>query len=183
MGKGSTQVQHLVQTEVPVRLLDEWLGLWAEQYGVAGSLHAELRPHAAGSELLTLNVVDSFGDKKAGVIFTPIQDRRGQHILSMRYQETYDTSLRRKRLMTLLQLFLIHRYKVVSIHYVSPNEENEKQADRMKAMGIFAEVTTEVGHIIVAAVDADGVAALLETDRVELEKLIGKGRREPAHAE
>ncbi len=31
MGKGSTQVQHLVQTEVPVRLLDEWLELWAQQ--------------------------------------------------------------------------------------------------------------------------------------------------------
>ena len=28
MGKGSTQVQHLVQTEVPPRLLEEWLELW-----------------------------------------------------------------------------------------------------------------------------------------------------------
>ena len=50
--------------------------------------------------------------KKAGIIFAPIQDRRGHNILSMRYQETYDSSLRRKRLMTLLHLFLIHRYKI-----------------------------------------------------------------------
>src|SRR5204863_6921756 len=29
MGKGSTQVQHLVQTEVPRKLLAEWLEMWA----------------------------------------------------------------------------------------------------------------------------------------------------------
>ncbi len=29
MGKGSTQFQHLVQTEVPTKLLVEWLNLWA----------------------------------------------------------------------------------------------------------------------------------------------------------
>src|ERR671925_1713283 len=28
MGKGSTQHQHLVQTEVPTRLLEEWLAAW-----------------------------------------------------------------------------------------------------------------------------------------------------------
>ena len=67
MGKGSTQVQHLVQTEVPVRLLDEWLEIWTEKHGISDPLHAALRPHAAGSELLALNVLDSSGDKKAGV--------------------------------------------------------------------------------------------------------------------
>ena len=41
MGKGSTQVQHLVQTEVPVRLLDEWLALWCENNDAFGPLHAE----------------------------------------------------------------------------------------------------------------------------------------------
>ena len=58
------------------------------------------------------------------------------------------------------------------MHYVSPNEDNERQAAGMKALGIFDEVNSEVGHIIVAAVNADRVAALLNTDRVELEKLI-----------
>ena len=51
-----------------------------------------------------------------------------------------------KRLMTLLHLFLLHRYKIVSVHYVSPNEDNARQADRMQAMGIYDEVTSEVGH-------------------------------------
>jgi len=172
MGKGSTQAQHLVQTEVPVRLVDEWLEIWTRHNDVPGPLHAELRPHTAGSELLALNVVDSLGGKKAGVIFAPIQDRRGHNILSVRYQETYDSSLRRKRLMTLLQLFLIHRYQAVSVHYVSPNEDNEKRSAGMKAMGIFNEVNSEVGHIIVAAVDAERVAALLNPDRAELPKLM-----------
>jgi isocitrate lyase len=174
MGKGSTQVQHLVQTEVPVRLLDEWLQLWTESHGIGESLHAELRPHAAGSELLGLNVLDSSAVRKAGIIFAPIQDRRGHTMLSARYQENYDNTFRRKRLMTLLHLFLIHRYKAVSVHYVSPNEDNARQAAGMQSLGIFDEVHNEVGHIIVAAVNADRVAALLNPDRVELQKLIGK---------
>jgi isocitrate lyase len=172
MGKGSTQVQHLVQTEVPVRLLDEWLVLWAKANHFATPLHAELRPHAAGSELLALNILDSAGGKKAGIIFAPIQDRRGHSILSMRYQETYDSALRRKRLMTLMHLFLIHRYKSVSAHYVSPNEDNEQQAAGMKALGIFDDVNSEIGHIIVAAVNPTRVAELLQPDRVELVRLI-----------
>ncbi len=174
MGKGSTQVQHLVQTEVPVRLLDEWLELWAECHHLRGPFKAELRPHTAGSELLSLCVRDEGGDKKAGIIFAPIQDRRGQHLLSMRYQETYDTALRRKRLMTLLHLFLIHRYKTDSVHYVSPNEDNERQAAGMQTLGIFKDVNSEIGHIIVASVNDDRVATLLQPDHVELIELIGE---------
>src|SRR5213075_2512038 len=47
MGKGSTQHQHLVQTEVPTRLLEEWLGMWARHHEITDSLHAGLRPHTA----------------------------------------------------------------------------------------------------------------------------------------
>src|SRR5262250_3055742 len=32
MGKGSTQFQHLVQTEVPTKLLEEWLTEWRKQF-------------------------------------------------------------------------------------------------------------------------------------------------------
>lgn len=165
---------------VPVRLLDDWLALWRDKHSISEPLHAELRPHAPGSELLALNVLDSQAVKKAGIIFTPIKDRRGQNIMSTRYQETYDSSLRRKRLMTLMHLFLIHRYKAVSVHYVSPNEDNERQSAGMQALGIFDEVHSEVGHIIVAAVNAQRVASLLNPNRIELEKLIGKEEREMA---
>ena len=38
MGQGSTQHQHLVQTEVPPKLLEEWVDLWREHRGVAEKL-------------------------------------------------------------------------------------------------------------------------------------------------
>ena len=119
-------------------------------------------------------LINPAGTKVAGIIFATIRDRRGQWILSMRDQETYDSTLRKKRLMTLLHVFLIHRYKVTSVHYVSPTEDNQKQSSRMKDIGIFDDVRSEVGHIIVASVNAERVTALLHPDRVELEKLIAK---------
>src|SRR6516225_6362692 len=63
MGKGSTQHQHLVQTEVPTKLLDEWLAMWTTYHQLPGLLHAGLRPHTAGSELLELNLSSTSGDK------------------------------------------------------------------------------------------------------------------------
>ncbi len=59
-------------------------------------------------------------------------------ILSVRDQNTFDAALRRKRLMTLLHVFLIHRYKASSIHYLTPTEDNHRQTDSMKARGIFS---------------------------------------------
>ena len=58
MGKGSTQHQHLVQTEVPTELLEEWLATWSSSLGSPGRLRVELRPHTAGSDLLELRVLD-----------------------------------------------------------------------------------------------------------------------------
>ena len=33
MGKGSTQFQHLVQTEVPISVLNDWIKAWVDHYG------------------------------------------------------------------------------------------------------------------------------------------------------
>jgi isocitrate lyase len=174
MGKGSTQVQHLVETEVPPRLLEEWLVPWCEQYDISGPMAVKLRPQKAGSELLTLTILNPSGDKVAAVVFASIQDRRGKRFLSVRDQEIYDTSLRQKRLMTLLHLFLIHRYESVAVHYVTPTDDNKHQTAGMKALGIYDDVTEEIGEIIVATVNGDRVGDLLNTDRVELKKLIRK---------
>jgi isocitrate lyase len=184
MGKGSTQHQHLVQTEVPKRLLEEWLGMWSDHYRLRetlgderGRLRVALRPHRAGSELLELAV---FGrdddDKLANVIFAPIHDRRGSSILSVRDQNTFAEPLRQKRLMTLVHLWLVHRFKADSVHYVTPTEDNRYQTAKMKAHGIFREVTTEIGEIIVAEVDHARVAELLAPDREALGRLIRKQR-------
>jgi isocitrate lyase len=131
-----------------------------------------LKPHRAGSQLLELSVANAAGDKAANVVFDTIQDRRGRSILSIRDQNTYDVGLRRKRLMTLMQLFLIHRYRIESVHYLTPTEDNQKQAEGMKARGLYSAVNNEVGELIVADVSKERVAKLMEADRVALRAMI-----------
>jgi isocitrate lyase len=174
MGKGSTQFQHLVQTEVPPKLLEEWLAAWGRQWEHPGKIRVQLRPHTAGSELLELSLLDELSKEKlASVIFASLQDRRGRNILSVRDQNTIP-QLRKKRLMTLVQLFLIHRYAATAVHYVTPTEDNEFQTQKMKDLGIFSGVHTEIGQIIVAQVSKEGVAKLLEPDRALLMEMIRK---------
>jgi isocitrate lyase len=172
MGQGSTQHQHLVQTEVPPKLLEEWIDAWRKQHGVADKLKVSLKPRTAGSDLLELALLGEDGKVRANVIFAVIQDRKGRNILSIRDQNNFDLKLRKKRLMTLLQLFLMHRYKIYSVHYVSPTEDNQRQAEGMKKQGLFAAVTEEVGEIIVADVSQDRVKELLAPDRAALSRLI-----------
>jgi isocitrate lyase len=175
MGKGSTQFQHLVATEVPTKLLEEWLDRWRRRHHYQGKLSVSLRPHTAGSELLELDILTTNGEKAANVIFATIQDRRGRSILSVRDQNTFDAGLRQKRLMTLAQLFLIHRYKVESVHYMTPTEDNQRQTEGMREHGLFASLNTEVGKIIVADVNGERIAELLGVDGVAMGTLIDDG--------
>jgi isocitrate lyase len=174
MGKGSTHYQHLVQTEVPPKLLEEWLAEWRKHWQHPAKIRVELRPHTAGSELLELSLLDEpSGKKLANIIFATVQDRRGRKFLSVRDQNT-TAPLRKKRIMTLVQLFLIHRYKANAVHYLTPTEDNESQTQKMKSMGIFSDVTTEVGQIIVANVNKPVVDELLKSDRAALLEMIRK---------
>ena len=174
MGRESTQHQHLVQTEVPRELLEEWLAIWCAHYDLPGDLRVELRPHRAGSELLELGILRASGERLANVIFSPIRDRKGHRILMVRDQNTFDEALRQKRLMTLIHLFLVHRYKSDSVHYVTPTDDNRYQTSKMKTHGIFSEVHQEVGEIIVAGINAERITELLQPDREALGKLIAK---------
>jgi len=174
MGKGSTQFQHLVQTEVPPKLLEEWLAAWGKHWEHPEKIRVQLRPHTAGSELLELIVLsEPSKEQLANIIFASLQDRRGRNILSVRDQNTL-APLRKKRLMTVVQLFLIHRYTAGAVHYVTPTEDNEFQTQKMKSLGIFSDVHTEIGQIIVARVSKEGVAALLKPDRILLLEMIRK---------
>lgn len=174
MGKGSTQHQHLIQTEVPKKLLEDWLGLWRECYGITEALGVTLLPHRAGSELMELTVRGKGGERHANLIFAPIKDRRGRSILSVRDQNTFAELLRKKRLMTLVHLYLIHRFKVDSVHYVTPTEDNQYQAGKMRDQGLFSAVNQEVGQIIVADVNHGRIEELLDPGRVALGQLIRK---------
>ncbi len=172
MGQGSTQHQHLVQTEVPPKLLEEWVDTWRKHHGIAEKLKVSLKPRTAGSDLLELALLGPDGKVRANVVFAVIQDRRGRNILSVRDQNNFDLALRKKRLMTLLQLFLMHRYKIYSVHYVTPTEDNQRQAEGMRKQGIFSVVNEEVGEIIVADVAAERVKELLAPDRAALGKFV-----------
>ena len=174
MGVGSTQFQHLVQTEVPPKLLEDWLELWRARHDLGTKLKVGLKPHSVGSELLELRLLIG-GETAANVIFATIQDRRGRNILSIRDQNTFNVGLRQKRLMTLAQLFLIHRYRADTVHYVTPTDDNRRQTEGMKANGLFNTVAQEVGEIIVADVNQERIQELLTADRVALKAMITKG--------
>ena len=110
----------------------------------------------------------------ANIIFGSIRDRRGKNILSIRDENIINENFRRKRFMTLILLFLIHRYNIYSVHYVTPTEANQKQAEGMKKYVLFSEVNSEIGDIIVALVNKEGIRKLLNSDQSELKKLISK---------
>jgi isocitrate lyase len=70
----------------------------------------------------------------------------------------------------------VHRFKVDSVHYVTPTEDNQYQVAKMRSHGIFKEVNTEVGQIIVADVNQRRISELLAPDHEALLKLIRKER-------
>jgi isocitrate lyase len=166
MGKGSTQVQHLVQTELPKKVLEDWLADWSRFNDLDESLTVKLRPSRDGADVLELSVLDAHDTKKANVIFASTQDRRGRIILSVRDQNTYAHELRKKRLMTLIHLYLISRYNASSVHYLTPTDDNDLQTKKMKQLGIYSTVSLEVGQIIVAQVDTDVTATYNNEDAI-----------------
>jgi isocitrate lyase len=174
MGKGSTQHQHLVQTEVPKKLLEEWLAMWSEHYQLPEKLHVQLRPRRAGGELLELGIYGDGAEQLANVVVDPIKDRHGRSILTVRDQNTFSEKLRQKRLMTLIHLWLVHRFKADAVYYVTPTEDNLYQTEKMKSHGIFSDVHQEVGEIIVADVNHSRIEELLAPDRAALLRLIRK---------
>ncbi|MET4430207.1 MULTISPECIES: isocitrate lyase ICL2 [unclassified Mycolicibacterium] len=177
MGKGSTQHQHLVQTEVPKKLLEEWLALWGEHYNLGESFRVQLRPRRAGGEVLELGIYgkrDEGEELLANVLVDPIKDRHGRSILTVRDQNTFAEQLRQKRLMTLIHLWLIHRFKADAVYYVTPTEDNVYQTEKMKSHGIFRDVHQDVGEIVVADVNHDRIDELLAPDREALQRLIRK---------
>jgi isocitrate lyase len=177
MGKGSTQHQHLVQTEVPKKLLQDWLAMWGEYYELGEKFRIQFRPLRPGGEVLELGIYGKRGkdeEKLANVLVDPIKDRNGRSILTVRDQNTFDERLRQKRLMTLIHLWLIHRFKADAVYYVTPTEDNVYQTEKMKSHGIFRDVHQDVGEIVVADVNHERIDELLASDGGALQRLIRK---------
>ena len=176
MGEGSTQHQHLVQTEVPKKLLEEWLAMWGGHYQLGEKLRIQFRPLRPGGEVLELGIYGGADgtDKLANVLVDPIKDRNGRSILTVRDQNTFAEQLRQKRLMTLIHLWLIHRFKADAVYYIKPTEDNIYQTEKMKSHGIFSDVNKDVGEVIVAEVNQPRIEELLAPDHEALMRLIRK---------
>ena len=110
----------------------------------------------------------------ANVVVDPIKDRHGRNILTVRDQNTFAEKMRKKRLMDVIHLWLIHRFKPEIVYYVTPTEDNIYQTEKMKSHGIFSNVYQEVGEIIVADVNQPRIDELLAPDREALKRLIAK---------
>ena len=76
--------------------------------------------------------------------------------------------------MTLIHLWLVHRFKAEAVYYVTPTEDNIYQTEKMKAHGIFSDVRQDVGEIVVADVNHERIEELLAPDQVALKRLIRK---------
>jgi isocitrate lyase len=74
--------------------------------------------------------------------------------------------------MTLVQLFLMHRYRADSVHYLTPTADNVAQTSRMHELGMFRSVTSEIGDVIVAEVDGQRLAELVQPDGAAMDALI-----------
>ncbi len=172
MGKGSTEFQHAKHTELPTKVLTNWISSWAAFNSIAENGTIQLKPHIPGSTIMELSL--SFGKEAAAdIVFTSVTDRNNKHILSIRDQNVYRTDLRKKRLMTLLHVFLINRYKSNSVHYLTPTQDNLNQCQAMKNLGIYTHVQNEIGQIIVTEVNAEQLKSYLENEQ-EITLLIEK---------
>ena len=74
--------------------------------------------------------------------------------------------------MTQLHVFLLHRYKAASIHYLTPTEDNHRQCKSLQRLGIFERTYDEVGEIIVADVNTAAVSDLVQPTSDTRERLI-----------
>jgi isocitrate lyase len=169
MGGKSTEVQHRRAIELPTSELERWLRMWAAHWSEqglykGGELSVELKERWAGSEDMMLNVFDEARDKIAEIIFRVDRDRAGKKFLAVKDQNTVKR-LRSRRLMTLMHLFLLHRYKTDLVHYVSPTEDNRISVQHMIGYGVFREARTDDPNVIAFEVDSSFVHRIFLSDR------------------
>ena len=157
MGGKSTETQHRKIVEVPTSELERWLRMWSDYWNKQGlydqgEMSVELKERWAGSEEMMLNVFDEARDKIAEITFRVDKDRQGRKMLAIKDQNTVK-KYRNRRLMTLMHFFLLHRYKTVLVHYVTPTQDNRVSVQRMIQNGTFRQARTDDPNIIAIEVD------------------------------
>ena len=181
MGGKSTEVQHRKTIEVPTSELERWLRMWAQYWSEEGAydkgvLSVELKERWAGSEEMMLNVFDEDRDKIAEITFRVDRDRDGRKFLAVKDQNTVQR-FRSKRLMTLMHLFLLHRYRTDLVHYVTPTEDNRASVQSMIGYGVFRHARTDDPNIIAIEVNASRAQTMFGSDRSLREFIARPSRR------
>ena len=164
MGAASTHHQHLVAIEAPPALLERWLVRWAGETGTAGPLTVWLRPRAAWSDGIELRVVGPDGLTIAEVAATEIRDRDGRRVLCLTQQATAPGA-RRRGLMALVELYLLHRTGAELVHHLAPTEASVAYSDGLARRGLYAAIEASTSELIAARVDrlrVDDLVALRE---------------------
>ena len=172
MGKGSTEFQHVLHTELPINTLNTWLAQWKAIHEIGFAMKAELKPLTPGSDTMEL-VVQSGNEKLANMVFNSVTDRNRTRILRVQDQNTFANSLRRKRLMTLMHLFVANRFGSDLVHYLTPSVDNEKQTQAMLEMGIYNFLSGGIDQIIVASINKEEFQAFL-SDETKITQLMNK---------
>ena len=155
MGKGSTQHQHLVQTEVPTKLLEEWLALWTRALRARREAARRAAPAHAPARSCSSSGIYGDGDEKAGQrhLRPDPGPPRPQHPLGARPEH-----LRRAPAQEAADDAdapvpdppLQGRARSTTSR---PPRTTSYQTEKMKRHGIFSDVYQEVGEIIVADVN------------------------------
>jgi isocitrate lyase len=177
MAKGSTQFQHLIETEAPPRLLEEWLGLWQPEPDRHGPWRVQLRPRTASGDLLELTVRASGAAPAARIVFTAVHGGRSRPILVVAEEDMVD-EFRSTPLMTLAQLFLIHRFKAGSFCYLEPRESVVAQAAMLQELGLCSPWHGEVGRSGIVDFDESSVARSVTADGIR--RVLARTRRDPS---
>ncbi len=163
MGKGSTQHQHLKQTEPAPQVLERWLrdaGAGAPRYA------ALLRPLPGALDALELSLLGDGKAKAANIVFVPMHDRRGETVLSVREQNVFDGVASSSSAMTLSYLYLVHRYQAETVQFINPTPAELAQVRELEGLKVFKGVTNGSDRFLVADVDLARVTELTRKENV-----------------
>jgi isocitrate lyase len=163
MGKGSTQHQHLKETELSPQTLDRWI----KECGVVPEVRSTLRPLRGGSEYLELLVSGRANHAHLRIVFVSLADRNGGSWLSITQQETSAaTKTTRSVLVGLSWLFLIQRFKATAFQCLAPAADDFALATDIQTLGLFGDSLRSTSDLLAARLVPDRVTELMKQEQV-----------------
>ena len=166
MGQGSTQHQHLKETELSPKVLEAWLAQAALHHKDLAGLRARLRPAMGGSDLLELTLLGEEDRVAASIVFAPLQDRLGRSTLAMREANVSDRSASGTCRLILAHLFLIGRYESTLVQYLSPTDQESEFMRVLYQLGVFTNVTVVPAQLALGEISEDRVRELSASENL-----------------